>query len=553
MRVVAWLGGLGVASAQAFSPTATGAQEIPGIAAAEVEVSNVANCTDPSRILYRPQTRLHAHGLLTPLLRLQEVTVDNGWDSSGWTTYRVYITLDAGKHAKNCYSIFGQTGHDMIVPPARQVPAPFGAHVGGVSPVIAGIPGQEQSKYDSWLTVGVEDGNPGNVVSSIGIDFDDWSATTGLTVDDGAVFWMDPDGAPDGRQLVAQLTLPSAGENAHSSANRTITFAAQGRLKSPSSAKPSAPKGNWKIYGISAVLGGKVEPPVDCEGDWGDWGDCNVCGDHGQKTRTYRVTQPAANGGQDCPFTDAATQHTACKPDERPCPPTEVPHHAIRCHSEMNHVVTTTLMVPATGGSATGGKAIFDFVLESAQTVTIANQLPKDCPSLQLFEGTNTSAEPLIEDHNLGCGHYDPLKGTLEAGKYTVVATIPLRRTSQVKLTTFCREPSEPVLNPNMDKAAAHTGLGGDGKNPSPQGNSRSPRPWESWWALPVGVCAAGLLVALSYLCVMKRANGSLAVSKRRRDLDEQLDSGLDADFDEPRFSTQNVQSISGTRQSYAE
>ena len=495
----------------------------------------------------------HDYGLLLLLLCLQEVTVDNGWDSAGFTTYRVYITLDDGQHAKNCYSIFGQSNNAMLVPPARQVPAPFGTDVGGVSPAISAIPGHEDSKYDSWLTVGVDDGNPGNTISSIGIDFGDWSVTNGITVDDGAVFWMNPDDAPDGRQLVAQLTLPSTGESAQSSQNRKFTFSAQGRMASAHNAKPDDAKGNWKLYGISAQLGGKVEPPVDCEGDWGDWGKCNVCGEHGQKQRTYSVTQPAANGGQDCPFKDRATQSTACKSDELPCPPTVVPHFAIRCHTQDNTVTTTLVRTP--GAIASTGQAIFDFVLESAQSVTISNQLPKDCPSLSLFAGTNISAVPLIKTEQKGCGQYTPLKATLEAGNYTVVATTPVHRETQVRLTTMCREPTEPVLNPrssSVEKPTVHHGdpeLGSDVNKP----NKSTTRPR---WVLPtvlVVVVVVGLLVSLGYLCVMKRANGSLVASKRRRDLDEQLDSGLDADFDGLRFSTQNVQSISENRQSYAE
>eukprot|EP01043_Picozoa_sp_COSAG02_P021516 COSAG02_NODE_1095_length_14602_cov_33.808867_2_plen_396_part_00 len=394
--------------------------------------------------------------MLLLLLSLQEVTVDNGWDSAGFTTYRVYITLDNGRHAKNCYSIFGEAGNEMLVPPARQVPAPFGTSVGGVNPAISAIPGHEDSVYDSWLTVGVDDGNSGNAISSIGIDFDDWSVTNGITVDDGAVFWMDPDGAPDGRQLVAQLTLPSTGEEGQSSQNRKFTFSAQGRMASAHNAKPTDAKGNWKLYGISAQLGGKVEPPVeppvDCKGDWGDWGKCNICGERGRKQRTFRVTQPRANGGQDCEAKDRATQSQPCEPDEMPCPP--APHSTIRCHSSMDPI--TLVQTPV------GKAASFDFVLESAQLVTISNQLPKDCPGLSLFEGTNTSAVPLIKTDQHACTQNNPLKATLEAGDYTVVAATTDPRMKSVQLTTMCREPNpgEPVLNPgssSMEKTVGHT------------------------------------------------------------------------------------------------
>lgn len=425
----------------------------------------------------------------------------------------------------------------MIVPPARQVAAPFGNSVGGVSPAFWAIPGHEECKYDSWLTVGVEDGNPGNVISSIGITFDTWSTMTGLKIDDGAVFWMDPDNAPDGRQVVAQLTIPSAAQPS----DRRFTFSAQGRMNATSASAGGA-KGNWKTYDLRVQLGGEVEPVVDCEGSWGAWGGCNVCGPHGRKSRAYMVTQAASGGGKDCQYKNGQTMSTACKPDERPCPPPVVSHHDMRC-SEETAVVTTTLSL-----SGVGGTAIFDFVLDTAQSVTISNQLPKDCPALSLFDGTNTSGVPLIQDHGEVCGHYDPIKGTLAAGRYTVVAETALRRTSRVQLTTFCKEPTDGPLNPRPpQKPAAHANMG---NNKSViKGNHKSMLP-----GALLGCFLVAVLVGLCYLCVMKRANGSLNdASKRRRDLDAQLDNGLDADFDEPRFSTQHVHSVSGTRHSARE
>ena len=493
-----------------------------------------------SRTLFRSQSNIHAGCFRCAPCFFQEVTVDNGWDSAGYTTYRVYISFDATKNAKNCYSIFGETGHSMIVPPARQVATPFGNSVGGVSPAFWAIPGHEECKYDSWLTVGVEDGNPNNAISSIGITFDTWSTTTGLKIDDGAVFWMNPDNAPDGRQVVAQLTIPEAAQPP----DRRFTFSAQGRTSSAAGAGGS--KGNWKTYDLTVQLGGEVEPVVDCEGRWGDWGGCDVCGPGGRKTHTYRVTQPASGGGKACQYNKGQRETIACKPDERPCPPAVVSHHVMRC-SNTTAEVTTTLKP---GG--VGGTAIFDFVLDTAQAVTISNQLPKDCPTLRLFSGTNTSGVPLIQDHGLACGHYDPVKATLAAGRYTVVAETVLRRTSRVKLTALCREPTEGPLNPPLNpptpqKPAAHANMGKD--NADIKGNHKSMLP-----ALSGCLVAVAVLVGLCYLCVMKRANGSLNdVSKRRRDLDAHLDTGLDADFDEPRFSTQHVHSISGTRHSFAE
>ena len=55
-------------------------------------------------------------------------------------------------------------------------------------------------------------GDVHNLMSSIGIDWTTWTPTTGVSVDDGAVFWMDPDDAPafaDNAEgaVVGQMTI----------------------------------------------------------------------------------------------------------------------------------------------------------------------------------------------------------------------------------------------------------------------------------------------------------------------------------------------------------
>ena len=67
-------------------------------------------------------------------------------------------------------------------------------------------------RYDSWLSVGITDGNLNGEISAISIDFSRWNELTDLSVIDGAVFWMDPDAASSveqGATVVAQLTLPT--------------------------------------------------------------------------------------------------------------------------------------------------------------------------------------------------------------------------------------------------------------------------------------------------------------------------------------------------------
>ena len=93
----------------------------------------------------------------------------------------------------------------MSVPAAYQVGFPLGANIGGVNPAFFVI--SADIEFDSWLTVGVTDGQGVSALSSIGVDFDRWTATSGIETTNGAVFWMNPNDAPGGDVVVAQLTV----------------------------------------------------------------------------------------------------------------------------------------------------------------------------------------------------------------------------------------------------------------------------------------------------------------------------------------------------------
>ena len=81
--------------------------------------------------------------------------------------------------------------------------------------------------------MGLTGGDSAGALSSIGIDWDTWTASAGLSVDNGAVFWMSPDDGPSGSAVVAQVTV--AGDS-------TATVNAQGRSTSGD---------DWKAAGIS--------------------------------------------------------------------------------------------------------------------------------------------------------------------------------------------------------------------------------------------------------------------------------------------------------------
>lgn len=158
---------------------------------------------------------------------VEQIAVDGAPDVEGYTTVRVYVNPVDGSGADgtpaNIYAIFGDTRVSMSVPPAWQMPAPFGTNVGGTDPAFWSIPGAAASQFDSWLTIGVVDGNNHNAISAIGVDWETWGpdADQTLTITDGAVFWMDPDSGPSFAHstlddqteehgvILMQLTVPS--------------------------------------------------------------------------------------------------------------------------------------------------------------------------------------------------------------------------------------------------------------------------------------------------------------------------------------------------------
>jgi hypothetical protein len=139
---------------------------------------------------------------VTPITETLEASKD------GYTTYQLKLVL--GEDEVNCYTIFGDPhpDHHMIMPAAFQAAAPFGANMGGTNPAFWPI--MADTQFDSWLTVGLTEGDTAGAISSIGVDWGAWTEEAGIEVDDGAVFWMSPDDAPRVREVViAQLTLPS--------------------------------------------------------------------------------------------------------------------------------------------------------------------------------------------------------------------------------------------------------------------------------------------------------------------------------------------------------
>ena len=77
-------------------------------------------------------------------------------DALEYTVFRLYVEVHDDALA-NVYALYGSEDSPLAIPPAFQVDPPFGADYGGVSPQLFGA--EDTAQYDSWLTVGLADGN----------------------------------------------------------------------------------------------------------------------------------------------------------------------------------------------------------------------------------------------------------------------------------------------------------------------------------------------------------------------------------------------------------
>lgn len=139
--------------------------------------------------------------------KVAEVTQCSVGGLDGYTTYRLSIILKPNMNIKNMYAIYGSE-NNMIIPASKQIESPFGSNLGGVSDSIIRI--NPDSSFDSWITIGITDGNIHNDINSIGIDYERWDELNDIDVDNGAIFLMEPDELMDNKEIiVGQFTIRS--------------------------------------------------------------------------------------------------------------------------------------------------------------------------------------------------------------------------------------------------------------------------------------------------------------------------------------------------------
>ncbi len=134
-----------------------------------------------------------------------EIIHYNNQNIEGYTVYE--LSLEMKNPNSNIYAIYGDQENNMIIPSAYQLPNHQGADIGGINPLLINY--LPDTKYDSWLTIGLTDGNPIGKVDAIGIDFSSWDIYNDLVVTDGAIFLDDPlqKISNTKKYIIAHLTL----------------------------------------------------------------------------------------------------------------------------------------------------------------------------------------------------------------------------------------------------------------------------------------------------------------------------------------------------------
>ena len=119
--------------------------------------------------------------------------VTNATFAAKYETRRIWAQIVDGS-VRSLYSVFGDADDHFVInatAPFFHVPPPFGSHFGGVNPQFDQY--CPTCAYDSFLTVGITDGDAKNQLSQIGLEWNSFDKGQSFGTDDGMVFWMNPD------------------------------------------------------------------------------------------------------------------------------------------------------------------------------------------------------------------------------------------------------------------------------------------------------------------------------------------------------------------------
>ena len=98
---------------------------------------------------------------------------------------------------------------------------------------------------------------------------------------------------------------------------------------------------------------------VNCQGSWGEWDACSARCGGGTRTRTYRISVGAANGGEICEASDGEVELKTCNSDACPAPQ-NVPGGSEWQERELVPVVADELQLVANIGAAGAPRRLQD-------------------------------------------------------------------------------------------------------------------------------------------------------------------------------------------------
>lgn len=122
-----------------------------------------------------------------------------------YSTYQFSLIIDE-QNIKNIYAIYGDDKNTLEIPPAYQTNV-LNNNLGGIPEnIMAVLP---ETKLDSWLTIGITNGDTQNNLGSVGIDFKKWDDKNGIITDNGAIYITDPNNilSDTDEYIISQLTL----------------------------------------------------------------------------------------------------------------------------------------------------------------------------------------------------------------------------------------------------------------------------------------------------------------------------------------------------------
>jgi hypothetical protein len=303
---------------------------------------------------------------VTPVV---ETTATDG--IAGYTTYRLSLALAGSAH--NLYTIAGSSFNPMYIPGAHQVAPPFGADTGGTNPAYWAY--NAECQYDSWLTAAMDNGASG--LGNIGISFEDWTENDGITITDGAVFWMNPNDSP-GRSpnvagqppttynaLVAQLTVPTA-----DTAWTFVVGEAQGR----STGYEHVPRVvDWRVNCISFSLGGPPPRPAVCPLTAAN-----------MQEMFDSINQQCCNGGHRRSLQSNCRPISCSSTSGDSCPPAQFQFGAQGC-SCCDSAPTPANGACTLSSCSSGCAAVFDPVYQGCTSDSTYGPILSDVPNLQNF------------------------------------------------------------------------------------------------------------------------------------------------------------------------